>query len=72
MLSVNPHPAKKKEKKKKKKEHYKILFEVQIMQNGKLAEFPPLAFAWSDVSNCSIHPTLFHKEESKRQVNYNM
>ena len=45
MLSVNPHPAKKKEKKKKKKEHYKILFEVQIMQNGKLAEFPPLAFA---------------------------
>ena len=45
MLSVNPHPAKKKEKKKKKKEHYKILFEVQIMQHGKLTEFPPLAFA---------------------------
>lgn len=43
------------------------------MQHWELTEFVPLAFAWSDVSNCSIRPTLYlHKEQSKRQVNYNL
>lgn len=44
MLSVKPpHPPPPPRQKKKKT--YKILFEVQIMQHGKLTEFPPLAFA---------------------------